>query len=703
MSKFNEKRDLTTRDIFYRICVAIAAILLVVYFMPREGRSAYQFDLGRPWRYSQLIATFDFPIYKSDEVIKKEQDSVMHLFEPYFEMNQSVEEEQIAKFRKDFAQMEQNGIPAYYKSYIEQKLHTLYRNGIVPPDDYNRLQDDSISAIRIFTANQSVIHPITDVFSHKTAYKFFFETDDTARYDRLKLQRCNLDRYIVSNLLFDRKKSEEQKKDLLGSISYASGMVLSGQKIIDRGEIVTQDTYNILASYLKESQQRTDSTKEEAYLLVGQILCVSLIFICLMLYFTLFRKDYLEKGKSVLLLLTMVVVFPILSSLLVSQNLFSIYIVPFTMAPIFIRVFMDSRTAFVMHTTVVLLCAISLKYPYEFVSTQLVSGMVAIYSLRELSQRSQLLRTALIVTVTSIAFYFSLDLMHEKDLGNLEYSIYIYLIINGILLLFAYPLMFLIEKLFGFTSNVTLVELSNTNNELMRRMSEVAPGTFQHSMQVANLATEVANKIDAKGQLVRTGAMYHDIGKICNPAYFTENQSGVNPHDQLTLVESARIIISHISDGLKLADKYNLPEVIKGFIATHHGTGKTKYFYISFKNKYPDEEIDESLFTYPGPNPQTKEQAILMMADAVEASSRSLKEYTEESISNLVDMIIDAQIADGAFKNCPITFQDITTAKEVFKEKLKTIYHTRISYPELNKKEEKKEERHDTGNPSPTA
>ena len=694
MNKFNEKKNLNERDIFYRICVGIAAILLVVYFMPREGRSAYQFDLGRPWRYSQLIATFDFPIYKSDELIKKEQDSVMHLFEPYFEINQSVEEEQVAKFRKDFAQMEKSGIPYYYKGYIEQKLRTLYQNGIVQPDDYNRLVDDSITAIRIFTANQSVIRPTKDIYSHKSAYKFFFETDDTARYDRLKLQKCNLDRYIVSNLLFDQKKSEEQKKDLLSSISYASGMVMSGQKIIDRGDIVTQETYNILASYLKESKQRIDSTKQEAYLLVGQILCVALIFLCMMLYFSLFRKDYLEKGKSVLLLLTMLVIFPVLSSILVDQNLFSVYIIPFTMAPIFIRVFMDSRTAFVMHTVIILLCAVSLKYPYEFVATQLVAGMVAIYSLRELSQRSQLLRTALIVTVTSLVFYFSLDLMHEKEIDNLEYNIYIYLIINGVLLLFAYPLMFLIEKLFGFTSNVTLVELSNINNDLMRRMSEVAPGTFQHSMQVANLATEVANKIDAKAQLVRTGAMYHDIGKICNPAYFTENQSGVNPHDQLSLIESARIIISHIPDGLKMADKYNLPEVIKGFIATHHGRGKTKYFYISYKNKYPDEEVDENLFTYPGPNPQTKEQAILMMADAVEASSRSLKDYTEESISNLVEMIIDAQIADGAFKNCPITFQDITTAKEVFKEKLKTIYHTRISYPELHKKEEN----NDTGN-----
>lgn len=688
MNKFKERKNLNKRDLFYRILVAIAAVLLVVYFMPREGRSAYQFDLGKPWRYSQLIATFDFPIYKSDAVIEKEQDSVMSLYEPYFEINQSIEEEQMAKFRKDFIIMEQNGTPAYYKGYIEQKLRTIYQNGIVQPEDYSQLLHDSISALRIFTAKQSVIRPIKDVFSHKSAYKFFFETEDTARFNRQRLQKCNLDRYIVSNLLFDQKKSEDQKKDLLGLISYASGMVMSGQKIIDRGEIITPETYNILASFLKESEQRTDSSKHEAYLFAGQILCVALIFMCMMLYFFLFRKDYLEKGQSILLLLTLVVVFPILSSIVVAHNIFSVYIIPFSMAPIFIRVFMDSRTAFVMHTIIVLLCAVSLKYPYEFVSTQLISGMVAIYSLRELSQRSQLLRTAFVVTVTSLAFYFSLDLMHEKELQNIEYNTYIHLTINGILLLFAYPLMFLIEKLFGFTSNVTLVELSNINNELMRHMSEVAPGTFQHSMQVANLATEVANKIGAKGQLVRTGAMYHDIGKTCNPAYFTENQSGNNPHDKLSWIESAQIIISHIPDGLKLADKYNLPEVIKGFIATHHGLGKTKYFYISYKNQFPDEDVDEKLFTYPGPNPQTKEQAILMMADAVEASSRSLKEYTEESISNLVDMIIDSQIEEKAFVNCPITFQDITVAKEVFKEKLKTIYHTRISYPELNKKEE---------------
>ena len=686
MSKLNKKKELKRSDIIYRILVIIAAIALVVYFMPRESRTAYQFDLGRPWRYSQLIATFDFPIYKSDEAIQKEQDSVMHFFEPYFEFNNTIETEQIEKFRKDFPNMMKLGVPAYYKNYLEQKLHTVFSRGVIGLDDYNRLQKDSVSAIRIFAENESRVCGMEQVFSHKTAYEYLLENNDTLLYSKYKLQRCNLDKYIVPNLVFDEQKSEEQRKELIASVSYANGMVLSGQKIIDRGEIVTRDKYNILVSFQKESDRRIDTTNQRIYLLLGQITCVTIILMCLMLYFSLFRRDYMGQGKSILLLLFMLVIFPITSSVLVDQELFSVYMIPFSMAPIFIRVFMDSRTAFVTHVAIVLLSAISLKYPYEFISTQLVSGMVAIYSLRELSQRSQLLRTALIVTLTGMLFYLGLDLMHEKEFTHIDYRTYLYLAINGILLLFAYPLLFLLEKTFGFTSNVTLVELSNINNEIMRKMSEVAPGTFQHSMQVANLAAEVANKIGAKSQLVRTGALYHDIGKTCNPAFFTENQSSVNPHDHLAYDDSAKIIISHVTDGLKLADKYNLPESIKGFIATHHGKGKTKYFYISYKNKYPNEPIDESIFTYPGPNPYTLEQAILMMADAVEASSRSLKEYTEESIGQLVEKIIESQVEDGAFKECPITFKDITTAKELYKEKLKIIYHTRISYPELHNK-----------------
>ena len=401
------------------------------------------------------------------------------------------------------------------------------------------------------------------------------------------------------------------------------------------------------------------------------------------LYLALFRKDYFDKPRSISLLYVMIGIFPILTSLMMEHNILSVYILPFSMAAIFFRVFMDSRTAFIGHATMVLISAVAVKYQYEFIIVQLVAGLVAIYSLRELSKRSQIFLTAILVTIGSAAVYFSLQLIQADDLSKLDQTMYYHFAVNGFFLLFTYPLMLVIEKTFGFVSTVTMFELSNTNNELLRRLSEVAPGTFQHSITVGNLATEIANRIGAKSQLVRTGALYHDIGKMLNPAFFTENQAGVNPHDKLNDLESARIIISHVTEGLKLAEQYNLPREIKEFITTHHGTGLAKYFYIHYKNEHPDEEVNEDQFRYPGPNPFTREQAILMMSDTVEAASRSLQEYTEESISELVNRLIDGQVADGNFTDCPITFRDITAAKNVLIERLKAMYHTRIQYPQL--------------------
>lgn len=546
------------------------------------------------------------------------------------------------------------------------------------------MEEDSIIAIRLVDKNVATSRFIDQLYTVKEAYEYLLNAD-TTHYKKKILQQCNLNDYITPNLVYDEEKSEAAQKDLLSNISWANGFVLNGQKIIDRGEIVDEQTYNILESLRKEWEKRSDSVQEKRLTLAGQILYVGIFLFCFMAYLELFRADYYERKGTLTLLFALIVFFPVLSSIMVEQNLSSIYVVPFAMIPIIVRVFLDSRTAFMAHVTIILLCSITLRFPHEFILLQVVAGMVAIYSLRELSQRSQLLRTALVVFISYALLYFAFELIHEDDLTKLNTRMYIYFMINGILLLFAYPLLFLLEKIFGFTSDVTLVELSNINNSLLREMSEVAPGTFQHSLQMANLAAAAANKIGGKSQLVRTGALYHDIGKMVNPAFFTENQSGVNPHKSLSYEQSAQVIISHITDGLKLAEKHNLPKVIKDFISTHHGRGLTKYFYISYKNEHPDEEVDEEKFRYPGPNPFTKEQAVLMMADSVEAASRSLPEYTEESISTLVDKIIDTQVSEGYFKECPITFKDIATVKALFKEKLKTMYHTRISYPELRK------------------
>ena len=685
MRSFKTSKRFSYKNLIYKSLIFIATVSVIVYFLPNEGKFNYQFDINKPWKYGLLQASFDFPIYKNDIQVQKEQDSILADYQPYFQIDKEAEKNVLSKLREDYNKTLRHSLPGTdYVRYIERTLKALYDNGIIAGNDLKRMEEDSITAIRLVDKNVATSRFIDQLYTVKEAYEYLLNAD-TAHYKKNILQQCNLNDYITPNLVYDEEKSEAAQKDLLSNISWANGFVMNGQKIIDRGEIVDEQTYNILESLRKEWEKRSDSVQEKRLTLAGQLLYVGIFLFCFMAYLELFRADYYERKGTLTLLFALIVFFPVLSSVMVEQNLSSIYVVPFAMIPIIVRVFLDSRTAFMAHVTIILLCSITLRFPHEFILLQVVAGMVAVYSLRELSQRSQLLRTALVVFISYALLYFAFELIHEDDLTKLNTRMYIYFMINGILLLFAYPLLFLLEKTFGFTSDVTLVELSNINNSLLREMSEVAPGTFQHSLQMANLAAAAANKIGGKSQLVRTGALYHDIGKMVNPAFFTENQSGVNPHKSLSYEQSAQVIISHITDGLKLAEKHNLPKVIKDFISTHHGRGLTKYFYISYKNEHPDEEVDQEKFRYPGPNPFTKEQAILMMADSVEAASRSLPEYTEESISTLVDKIIDTQVSEGYFKECPITFKDIATVKALFKEKLKTMYHTRISYPELRK------------------
>ena len=685
MRSFKTNQRFSYKNLIYKSLIFIATVSVKVYFLPNEGKFNYQFDINKPWKYGLLQASFDFPIYKNDIQVQKEQDSILADYQPYFQIDKEAEKNVLSKLREDYNKTLRHSLPGTdYVRYIERTLKALYEDGIIAGNDLKRMEEDSIIAIRLVDKNVATSRFIDQLYTVKEAYEYLLNAD-TTHYKKKILQQCNLNDYITPNLVYDEEKSEAAQKDLLSNISWANGFVLNGQKIIDRGEIVDEQTYNILESLRKEWEKRSDSVQEKRLTLAGQILYVGIFLFCFMAYLELFRADYYERKGTLTLLFALIVFFPVLSSIMVEQNLSSIYVVPFAMIPIIVRVFLDSRTAFMAHVTIILLCSITLRFPHEFILLQVVAGMVAIYSLRELSQRSQLLRTALVVFISYALLYFAFELIHEDDLTKLNTRMYIYFMINGILLLFAYPLLFLLEKIFGFTSDVTLVELSNINNSLLREMSEVAPGTFQHSLQMANLAAAAANKIGGKSQLVRTGALYHDIGKMVNPAFFTENQSGVNPHKSLSYEQSAQVIISHITDGLKLAEKHNLPKVIKDFISTHHGRGLTKYFYISYKNEHPDEEVDQEKFRYPGPNPFTKEQAVLMMADSVEAASRSLPEYTEESISTLVDKIIDTQVSEGYFKECPITFKDIATVKALFKEKLKTMYHTRISYPELRK------------------
>ena len=683
MNKYDMSERNQWKKILSRMALVLISVVIIVLFIPRNSGPQFRYDVGKPWMYGSLIAKFDFPIYKTDEAIKQERDSLLRNFEPYFNFKDNMESAQMTRFFEDFTGG-LPGMPATYTNIVADKLHQLYKSGIMGATEFSSIAQDTTKMIRVIDGKTAYSVRISRVLSTMTAYEQIYLDERLAPY-RAQLQRCNLNEYIEPNLIYDKERSEAEKNDLLGQIPLASGMVLAGQKIVDRGEIVDDYTFRVLSSFEKETQRRSASTTAVPSTIAGQVIFVSLFIILFTMYLGMFRRDYFSKPRSIAMLYAMITVFPILVSLMIEHNVFSVYILPFAMAPIFIRVFMDSRTAFLTHIVMVMLCAAAVKYQYEFIIVQLVAGLVAIYSLRELSQRGQLFKTALFVTLASCAIYFALQLMTDNTFTTIDNSMYKYFVINGIMLLFVYPLMLIIEKTFGFISNVTLIELSNTSKDLLRRLSEVAPGTFQHSIMVSNLASAIAEKIGAKAQLVRTGALYHDIGKMQNPAFFTENQNGVNPLDNMSRIDAANIVINHVTDGLKLAEKYNLPGVIKDFISTHHGAGMTKYFYVSYRNEHPDEPIDDSLFTYPGPNPFTREQAILMMADSVEAAARSLPEYTEFSISNIVNKIVDGQLKEGYFEYCPITFHDIAMAKQVLIERLKSIYHTRVSYPELKK------------------
>lgn len=676
---------LKLKGAFTLIGTVIVVVLLLVYFLPRETKFGYEYEQGRPWRYNSLIATFDFPVYKTPDEVKAERDSALSQFQPFYTEDVQIAQRQIAAFETAWRAGRFGDVPAHCLNHVDKMLRGVYEAGMVPSADLSQMAKERTPGVRVVEGTEAVTRPITELYSTRSAYEYIVYAD-TVNFPRELLARCNINEYLSPNLSIDSAKTSAVLEDLLAAVSPASGMVQSGQRIIDRGEIISAEQYKILQSFERETVRRNDPSKGMWQVVTGQVTFVLCVIVAFVFYLRLFRREYLRSPHSILLLSSLIAIFPLITYAMVDQKFLNVYMVPYAMVPIFVRIFMDSRTAFMTMVCSVILSSLALHSNYEFVIVQFMSGMTAIYALRDLTERSQLLRVALAVFVTSSAIMLGYDLSQGIEFSHLDRSMYVYNAVNGVLLLFAYPLLYMIEKLFGFTSSVTLVELSNTNNSVLRRMSKVAQGTFVHSLQVANLAAEVADKIGAKPQLVRTGALYHDIGKMLNPAFFTENQTGVNPHDELTEERSAQIIISHVTEGLKLADKYHLPKVIRDFISTHHGRSQVKYFYIQWKNKHQGEEPDAKLFTYPGPNPFTREQAILMMCDAVEASSRSLKEFTEESIKELVNRIIDSQVQAGYFRECPITFRDIADAKRVLAESLKTIYHTRIAYPELNAK-----------------
>lgn len=669
------------KDLLFKLMLIFISTAIIVWAFPYGGDSIPYFEKNEPWSHNTLIAKQKFNIPVSNEVIKHQQDSVRRQFRPYFKRDKAVKQD----VRKGCAtQMKAQGVSSSLGNIILACIDTIYENGVVSRKDLDGLKEDGTSVIMVVDNDNVGDSCLTKgLFTPMTAYQFV--KDHVTVGDSVLVSIDGLNSILKTNLAKEEKWNESKLKEELDAIPTVQGFKRDGELIIEKGVIVNEKMYQTLNAYYEVIAPEESENNGFDIGIIGRIALVLMINALLVTYLSMYRKDYLEDRKAATLQFGLMIVFCVLAYMMVRFKFMHVFMLPCCMIPIFIRVLFDSRTAFLFHLATTLLISLSLEHQYEFVLLQVVTGLIAIYCLRELTMRSQILHTALLITIAYIFFHYAFQMgISNVEFTNLRPKDCFYFLANGVLLLLTFPMFWIMEKWLGFVSDMTLVELSSMESPLLKMLSEKASGTFQHSYQVAILAANIANRIGAKAFLVRVGALYHDIGKMERPVFFTENQSGLNPHDRLSAEKSAEVIISHVRIGLEYAEMYKLPKSIRDFIQTHHGLGKAQYFLVKHKNEHPGEPVDESKFAYDGPNPQTKEEAILMMADAVEASSRSLTEYTEEKINDLVEKIINNQVDSGFFNECPITLHDINEAKDEFKNSLKSIYHTRVVYPELN-------------------
>lgn len=662
--------------------IFVGVIAIISYLLPNQDNFKYQYEVGKPWSYDLVTAAFDFPIYKSKEQLDKEQQVLLSNFSPYYKLDSAVMEAQYKRFNEDFS--EEHGVYPDEKGFILKKWQEMYTSGIISNADLQKLKTDQVKEINCIMPNRkNRVVKVDELHSTQSAY------DELMKHTGPILHAYNLNLYLVENLHYDSIISELSKEEMLKNLSLTSGIIQAGERIIDRGEIVSPEMSLVLSSLKTEYDKQKTSFHRSYLVVVGEVIIVAGLILLFFFYLSLFRPRLFHKPTHLIFINLLILMMITITSLVIQHSSASYFIVPFALLPIIVRVFFDSRTALFAHIITVLIASLMVDNAFQFLIIQISVGMTAVSSLKDMTQRSQLAQTALLILINYILIYLAIEFISEGDLSRVYWQPLIYFVISSAFLLFAYLLIYIFEKIFGLVSAITLLELTNVNSDLMMEFAEKAPGTFQHTLQVSNLATEAAKKIGANSLLVRTGALYHDIGKMKHPGNFTENQmGGRNPLKELSHVEAAKIIIRHVHDGIAMAKKAHLPEQIIRFISTHHGLSKTLYFYNSFINDNPGVKPDDAAFTYPGPLPDTKETAILMMADAVEARSRSLPIYTEQTINECVESMINGQIADGQFKDAPISFRDVETVKSIFKEKIRNMYHSRIVYPELNKETE---------------
>ena len=670
------------------LIMAAIAMVVIVYFYPHTESSHYKFEEGRPWNYAKLIAPFDIPIKSDSATINRVRDSLDNTFVPVFRRTPSMADTVIT------ALMTKWNDDGSFVSQADSKMRTktiayikkAYAADVADEDYSTLIADRKLDHVKLLEGN-TVVQTSTDGITNvKSLYDGLIAAlaDSTAE---LWARKQNLAELLRPNFVYDEETSDRIYNYELSMHTAIRGVIQQGQTIIDKGTIITPQDYTNIITYEQMLEEQLSSQMENRWLIwLGQALYVAILMACLMVYLFFSAREVWRRRSSMAFIFMMICIFFLLSTGAEAFIDYGMYFVPFAILPVLMIVFFDAPTALVCTLILILLCAGTATFPLEFIFAEMVAAMAAVYSLKELSQRSQLLRTSLLVVFSYWAAYVAVEMMVNGSLEGFSWRLMAYFGVAGLLSSIAYIVMVAVERVFGFVSKVTLIELSDINNPLLRKLSEDCPGTFQHSMAVSTLAADAAIKIGANEQLVRAGALYHDIGKLSNPNFFTENQRGVNPHDTLPPERSAQIVIQHVPDGVARADKAGLPEVIKDFIREHHGAGMAKYFYYTYCKAHPDEEVDKTPFTYPGPNPRSRETSVLMMADAVEAASRSLTEHTREAITGLVDKIIDGQLSDGLHNDSLLSFRDVRDIKEEFVRRLMTMYHSRVAYPDAPKK-----------------
>ena len=661
------------------------AIIIIGYCLPRNKANSYNYEEGRPWNYSLLTAPFDFAVRPDSATVRAAKDSINRVFEPIYTRNTSSDKLLLAEVSRRIEESTETNLSPGERNKLLNAIRKVTESGIVSPETYADIRAGRLKTIRMIHNNTTVSLPTSNYLSAKAAYGRIDSILSDSRY-RDAIAAVNLPELLKPNVVLDTVANARMLEERYRIATASSKVYVKGERIIDRGEVVDGEKVLALKSFEAEIAERGNDGDTSSFIpAFGRFLYLLLLFGSLYAFIFTYRHDYFVNSRTVAFLMLMITGFILFALLMNATFPSGLYLVPFTMVAIITLVFLDSRVAFFAYNVTVLGAASVATFTLEFIFLQWVAGVIAINSIRELSKRSELIRTALFVFAAYAVSYVAMEIIQSGTLAHLSIRMFGYFAINAVFISFAYILVFVLEKIFGFTSRVTLVELSDINHPLLKELSEECPGTFQHCMALSNLATAAANRIGAKVQLVRAGALYHDIGKLSNPAFFTENQHGVNPHDALDPMQSAKIVIGHVTEGVKRAEKAKLPAVLRDFILQHHGKGTARYFYTTYCNAHPDEFVDPAPFTYPGPNPTTREASIIMMADAVEAASRSLSDHSPEAISNLVNKIIDTQVNEGLHNDSPISFRDIRDIKDTFISRLRTMYHGRIPYPERKK------------------